>query len=706
MGKKTNRREFIKQSSTAAAGLAAAGLIQAGCSSNKEQKTREDYLPVKTEWLPATCRICPASCGMLVRRVDGYLEKIEGNPIHPVNNGKLCVRGQGVLKQLLNVNRVMDVASKRTAGNGLPTKPVKNILSDIRTLMKRPAVSIALINDGRDSLRSRLYSSIFSKYKNFRCYSQDTYAQLMSGDNYNEHRLSQLGNCDFLLTLGDPVEGSPSRVFFQRQISEFRSTKNKHRGTLYHLSPHFSSISSKADKWIIINPGTEYYLLLGIIKYVTESKDLKSSGKEFEQLSNSNVKNNVKLPYIAKKTGISISIIKDIANHLIKSEYPLIYFDDMITYSPDDISIKKLISDFLASLHKFKGIENKNYPDIFSGNRDFLYSIESPKKLPLSMFFTELKKGNIPDLLFITGGDPFYNSPETELNSHLISRIKKIVSISSTDTISSTFADLVIPDLHFLEKNDLSVDLSPGRQLILNINTPVEDRHVRKIKDPLNIIGDLAGEKVPDIKSEITERIEIFFNRFKADIKLKKRDFIEQLSNKGAWWIDLKKRENKTEAQKVAVSKNLSLPENSTPYEKLTPEYPFVLFPFRTLGFEEGMSVNQPWIRQIFSPRFQAGWEFWAEIDESRASRYGLKNDDVIWIENRAGKRIKAKLKVSNMIHPDLIAVPLGFGKGNLHKLNSNPGYSALTLLSGETDADGRYIHMSETVKIYKSMES
>ena len=103
------RRDFLKIS---AAGGAAAALE--GCGNPDHQLIRfipeEDLLPGIATWKPSICTLCPAGCGMLVRVMQGEAEvvrngqlgilkmglakKIEGNPAHPISQGKLCPRGQ------------------------------------------------------------------------------------------------------------------------------------------------------------------------------------------------------------------------------------------------------------------------------------------------------------------------------------------------------------------------------------------------------------------------------------------------------------------------------------------------------------------------------------------------------------------------------------------------------------------------------------
>ena len=65
----------------------------------------EDIVPGDATWYATTCRECPAGCGMLAKNCDGHVIKVEGNPLHPVNTGKLCARGQASVQGIYNPDR-------------------------------------------------------------------------------------------------------------------------------------------------------------------------------------------------------------------------------------------------------------------------------------------------------------------------------------------------------------------------------------------------------------------------------------------------------------------------------------------------------------------------------------------------------------------------------------------------------------------------
>ena len=54
----------------------------------------EDQVPGIPTWYASTCTECAAGCGLHVKTREARAIKLEGNPEHPVNAGKLCARGQ------------------------------------------------------------------------------------------------------------------------------------------------------------------------------------------------------------------------------------------------------------------------------------------------------------------------------------------------------------------------------------------------------------------------------------------------------------------------------------------------------------------------------------------------------------------------------------------------------------------------------------
>ncbi len=66
----------------------------------------EDFSTGIATWYNTVCSMCAAGCGIAVRTREGRAKKIEGNPAHPVSQGRLCSLGQSGLQVLYNPDRL------------------------------------------------------------------------------------------------------------------------------------------------------------------------------------------------------------------------------------------------------------------------------------------------------------------------------------------------------------------------------------------------------------------------------------------------------------------------------------------------------------------------------------------------------------------------------------------------------------------------
>jgi molybdopterin-containing oxidoreductase family iron-sulfur binding subunit len=115
------RRDFLKISA-----IGGAAFTIEGCRDHGTQFIRfipeETLVPGVAVWRPGVCNQCSAGCGLQVKVMQGDAEvvrngqpglikmglpkKLEGNPQHPVNHGKLCARGQAGLQVTYNPDRI------------------------------------------------------------------------------------------------------------------------------------------------------------------------------------------------------------------------------------------------------------------------------------------------------------------------------------------------------------------------------------------------------------------------------------------------------------------------------------------------------------------------------------------------------------------------------------------------------------------------
>src|SRR3989337_3221477 len=111
-----DRRDFLKLG-----GATAFAALFGGCDKIPKKIIPfvippENYTLGESLWYASVGRQCPAGCGIVVRVSEGRAKKIEGNPLHPVNRGKLCARGQAGLQLLYNPDRVTGAVTQSKRG--------------------------------------------------------------------------------------------------------------------------------------------------------------------------------------------------------------------------------------------------------------------------------------------------------------------------------------------------------------------------------------------------------------------------------------------------------------------------------------------------------------------------------------------------------------------------------------------------------------
>jgi molybdopterin-containing oxidoreductase family iron-sulfur binding subunit len=92
---------------------ASAAFAAAGCSNYRDKgaivpytKKPEEVQAGVANFYASTCAGCANACGILIKTREGRPIKVDGNPDHPVNLGKVCATGQASVLNLYDPNRL------------------------------------------------------------------------------------------------------------------------------------------------------------------------------------------------------------------------------------------------------------------------------------------------------------------------------------------------------------------------------------------------------------------------------------------------------------------------------------------------------------------------------------------------------------------------------------------------------------------------
>jgi anaerobic selenocysteine-containing dehydrogenase len=97
------------------------------------------------------------------------------------------------------------------------------------------------------------------------------------------------------------------------------------------------------------------------------------------------------------------------------------------------------------------------------------------------------------------------------------------------------------------------------------------------------------------------------------------------------------------------------------------------------------------------------GWETLVEINSETARTLSLKDGQMVWVES-SFQKIKAKVKFSEGVHPDVVAIPFGQGHYSYGKWQKGMGVNPNEIIGVDYDTlSGQAAFFNTRVKVYKA---
>lgn len=268
------RRTFLKSAAVGAGGVALTAMLpQPGMAAAPPPIT------VSTPWYRRgeikttynVCDMCPWRCGIVVKTVDGVVQKIDGNPKDPKSRGMLCARGQGGVSFMYDPDR-LQAPMLRTGRRGEGKfKEVTWTEALDETADKLAAIrdkygpeSVAIFgHTGGDYWFADYFAQAFgtpnaAKPSSSLCTSpREEAAKLTYGLAIGGHEPVDWDGINCIVLIGSHI-GEDARNTVMQDFSNAWARGAK----VIVVDPRFSSVAAKADYWLPIKPGTDTALVL------------------------------------------------------------------------------------------------------------------------------------------------------------------------------------------------------------------------------------------------------------------------------------------------------------------------------------------------------------------------------------------------------------------------------------------------------------
>jgi len=533
---KFSRRDFLKVGTAVVAAGAGISLLRPAAEPLVAQSGSAEETIVKT-----TCALCPSGCGLDVRVTNGKAVKVEGNPLHPLNQGVCCLKGQTSLEVLYSPER-LEHPRVQTGARGSggwkeiswdeALKMVADKLAELRTAGKPH--NVALMHGELRGQMRQLVNRFMHVYGSPNVISRESLGEgtarmaMWLSQGVNVLPVYDITNSNYVLALGGNLLESSRNVIGYLGAVAFMRRGRPQRGKLVAVHPRLSITGIKADEWVPIRPGTYGALALGMANIIINSKlydedfvrDFTFGFEDFEDADGvhhqgfkSYVLENYTLERVSAITGVTTDVIARIAGEFA-TNHPAVA---VLPTEPGELSSGNALYTALAvhalnalvgSIDAQGGVILQRFPELTEWPAYSLDAIatkgESQERLdgagtqfPLALSAYQ----NVPkrilagkpyplEVLFLLNANPVYDMPNGGRTLEALAKVPFVVSFASTLDESAAYADLVLPASTFLEV--WGDDYLEGTGYAgISLRRPVVET-VHDTRDPGDVLIDLA----------------------------------------------------------------------------------------------------------------------------------------------------------------------------------------------------------------------
>ena len=662
-----SRRHFIK-----ILGLGSLAFAP-GCDSRPEKnlfsyvQAPEDMVTGKATWYASTCRECPAGCGILAKNKEGRVIKVEGNPLHPVNLGKLCMRGQAAVQGVYHPDRIRRPLLKQKDGwKALSFEEAETLLrSKIDEAVRKAENRVHLITEAVGQTLSNLFDEALKNWKSrpphifepFAYEALKTANQKVFGvDGLASYKMEE---ADFLLSFGaDFLETWLSPVEYGRKFKQSHAVHGRQKGFFAHVSPYQSLTGANADLWLSCNPDTEIVIGLGLLRGALQSGNRKSLPSDLTEALQ-----DISSPFTKEKvvelSGVDPDLFARLLARLIKAAKPLVLGTGTGASGANNLRVNMAANLLNALLD----------PGLMLLDFALRHSVEKAAKRSEAIAFFE-KLGH---------------SPEGVL---LLNNVNPVFSIPSSDAVAKVFKQDTLFTVSFANFMDETAQLA---NLIFPVSLPLEtwDEYsgttgIVSVVQPA-MAGLTGSPRLGDLFLRLAHGgpaknfQEYLSLRLSASGSLKDRmDWVHMLQEGGLF------RNIPSEAPALQW---ISAEEVRSAFGRLSfpkpADFTFVAAP--SLRFFDGRGANRPWLCEVPDPLTKVAWQSPVSIHPKTLREQGLKQGDVVELKSSWGT-LEAPVYETQDTLPGVLVLSLGQGHELFGRYAEGMGVNPAKLLPPETE--------------------
>ncbi len=689
-----NRRTFLK-----IVGMSSIS-IAAGCTPDPYNQPRpdktlyslvhapDDMITGDAAWYASTCRECPAGCGILAKNREGRVIKVEGNPLHPINQGKLCMRGQAAVQGLFNPDRITTPLLKENDGwRPITFKEAGYILkTKTKTAADAGSNRVRMLSEVVGTSLEKLFKDSLKQWGSDGpiFYEPFAYESLKAANEavFNVKGLPsyRMDDADVLIGFGaDFLETWLSPVEYARKFKAMHALQDGRKGRFFHIGPHMSLTAANADLWLSCRPGSEAVLALGLVGEALRSGRFSDPTTPLRAELES-----VTAPYakdrVVELTGVGVEYYERLITALLEAENPLVLGTGAAAAGPNALQTD-------LAVNYLNWILNPQLPLHDFGQR---HRVEiAATRADVLAFFEALDQDPV-DLLLLNNVNPVYTIPgSSDIERVLQKDALFVVSFSNFMDDTTAMADLVLPVGVSME----TWDQYSGKLGIVSTLQPAMGRF--NGRDP---IGDVFLKAAFD-KNSPDDNYKAYLI---ADL-ISKGQFGEEME-----WLQTLQKGG---IFKVATEQETPIPPampttlDPTFAAEIEPpvadELTFIATP--SIRFFDGRGANRPWLCEVPDPLTRVAWQTPVLVHPRTLASEGLKQGDRVQIVSNWGQ-VEAPVYETMSVAPGVLTMSIGQGHKDFGRYAAGKGVNPFLITPPEpVDGTGSPQFLATGVQIKKT---
>jgi len=479
-GMKFGRRDFMKWSTGALA------LAATACERKPTQQIipyvqqPPEAMPGVANYYASTCRECREGCGIVVTTHEGRPTKVEGNPLHPLNRGSLCARGQASLFNLYDPDRLREptvlqrvhsldgLVGKAPAVDynlNLPTNlwqeawnlrnnlhPIKRPLKTITWDEADKRVSALLQSAGRNAVlltgtvhgpaRTALLADFLSVFP-----ARQVVYDSLNPDALRGAQQAAFGTpvvpryfyerAEMVVSFGDdPIGGGIAHQEYSVGFGRQRKMRDKTMSRVVSFEPAMSLTGMNADNRYLVPPSQLLSVAMGLAhQLVLVDKRSRFAG----DAGVAKALGAYDPAAVEKAAGLPAGVLGRLSAELWAQKGRSIINGGGIAGATEDARMLEIAAAFLNA-----ALENEGATVDGSGSPSLQAQGSDAAMLAL---VNDMNQGRV-DTLVVCGSNPAYTLPESAGFLAALARVPHVVVISDRLDETAQLADLVLPLLH------------------------------------------------------------------------------------------------------------------------------------------------------------------------------------------------------------------------------------------------------------------